>query len=122
MMRSPETTLLQHLAQLLCGLIALVAVTGACFWLKLPLVSAALTYLIAILLLSFVSSLPSLLVLCAIAAGCLDYFFTSPILSFRIDHPEDVSRNSRLLRGFPARRRRGQEAADRTGRAKRGDR
>ncbi|MGA9965313.1 MAG: DUF4118 domain-containing protein, partial [Terriglobales bacterium] len=90
-MRSPEARLLQHLVQLLRGLIALAAVTGVCFWLKLPLVSAALTYLIVILLLSFVSSLSSLLILCVVTAGCLDYFFTSPVLSFRIDHPEDVS-------------------------------
>lgn len=91
-MRSPEARLSQHLVQLLYGLIALAAVTGVYFWLKLPLVSAALTYLIVILLLSFVSSSrPSLLILCAVAAGCLDYFFTSPILSFRVDHPEDVS-------------------------------
>lgn len=90
-MPSREARLPQHIVQMLCGLIALAAVTGASSWLKLPLVSAALTYLIVILFLSFVSSLPSLLILCAVAAGCLDYFFTFPILSFRIDHPEDVS-------------------------------
>ena len=91
MMRSPKTRLSQHLVQLLYGLIALAAVTGVYFWLKLPLVSAALTYLIVILLLSFVSSsLPSLLILCVVAAGCLACFFAPPILSFRVDHPDDV--------------------------------
>ena len=90
-MRNPETRLLHHLLQLLLGLIALAAVTGAYFWLNLPLVSAALTYLILIVLLSFVSSIPSLLALCFVAAACLDYFFTSPMLSFRIDHPQDIT-------------------------------
>ena len=90
-MSRPKARLLEHLAQLWRGLFALASVTGVYFWLKLPLVSAALTYLIVILLLSFVSSLPSSLILCAVAAGCLDYFFTSPALSFQIDHPEDVS-------------------------------
>ena len=90
-MSRPEARMLEHLVQLWRGLFVVAAVTGVCFWLKLPLVSAALTYLIVILLLSFVSSLPSLLILCVVAAGCLDFFFTSPVLSFQINHPEEVS-------------------------------
>jgi hypothetical protein len=88
-MSSPEARLLEHLVQLLRGLFALAAITGVYFWLKLPLVSAALTFVI--LLLSFVSSLPSLLILCAVAAGCLAYFCAPPIMGLRMDDPQDIS-------------------------------
>jgi K+-sensing histidine kinase KdpD len=90
-MRSAETRLPQDLLQLLLGLTGIAAVTGVYFWLQLPLVSAALTYLIVIVVLSFVSSIPLSLALCVVAAACLDYFFTSPMLSFRIEHPQDAT-------------------------------
>jgi K+-sensing histidine kinase KdpD len=44
-----------------------------------------------VVLLSFASSFPLLLALCFVAVGCLDYFFTFPLFSFRINHPEDIS-------------------------------
>jgi PAS domain S-box-containing protein len=90
-MRSAESRIPQDLLQLLLGLTGIAAVTAVYFWLQLPLVSAALTYLILIVVLSFVSSIPLLLALCFVAAACLDYFFTSPMLSFRIDHPQDIT-------------------------------
>jgi len=90
-MRNADATLPSPLVQLLLGLTGGAAVTGVYFWLQLPLVTAALTYLILILLLSFSSSLPLMLAFCFITVGCLDYFFTLPILSFRIEHPRDIT-------------------------------
>jgi len=90
-MRNADATLPSPLVQLLLGLTGVAAVTGVYFWLQLPLVTAALTYLILILLLSFSSSLPLMLAFCFITVGCLDYFFTLPILSFRIEHPRDIT-------------------------------
>jgi PAS domain S-box-containing protein len=55
-----------------------------------PLVAAAFTYLIALVLLSLVSSLSSLIVLSFVAVGCLSYFFAPPIYSFRVDSPQDI--------------------------------
>jgi C4-dicarboxylate-specific signal transduction histidine kinase len=65
-------------------------VTGLYFWLGLPLVSAAFTYLIVVVLLSLVSSLFFLVALTLIAVVCLNYFFAPPIFSFRIDYNQDV--------------------------------
>ena len=59
-------------------------------WLDVPLVSAAFTYLVVLVLLSLVSNLSSLIVLCFIGAGCLNYFFAPPIYTFRLDYPQDL--------------------------------
>jgi len=82
--------LFQELVYLLVGIIALAGVTGLYFWLDLPVVSAAFTYLIVVVLLSLVSSFPSLVALSFIAVGCLDYFFTSPTFSLRMDYSQDI--------------------------------
>ena len=90
-MRNADVALPPPLVQFLLGLTGIAAVTGVYFWLQLPLVTAALTYLILLLLLSFSSSLPLLLAFRFVTAGCLDYFFTFPILSFRIERPRDIT-------------------------------
>jgi C4-dicarboxylate-specific signal transduction histidine kinase len=90
MTRSSPTRLLREAAHLSLGLIALAVVTGLHFWLDLPLVSAAFTYLIVIVLLSLVNSFASLIALSFIAVGCLDYFFAPPIFGFRVDSQVDV--------------------------------
>jgi PAS domain S-box-containing protein len=84
------TTLLREAGYLLLGLVSLATVTGLYFWLDVPLVAAAFTYLIALVLLSLVSSLSSLIVLSFVAVGCLSYFFAPPIYSFRVDSPQDI--------------------------------
>ena len=38
-----------------------------------------------------------LLALYFVAVGCLDYFFTFPLFSFRINHPEDISGIAALI-------------------------
>ena len=85
-----HTTLLREAGYFLLGLVSLATVTGLYFWLHVPLVAVAFTYLVVLVLLALVSSLSSLIVLSFIDAGCLNYFFTPPIFSFRIDYPQDV--------------------------------
>jgi PAS domain S-box-containing protein len=84
------TALLREAGYLLLGLVSLATVTGLYFWLDVPLVAAAFTYLIVLVLLSLVSNLPSLIVLSFIGVGCLSYFFAPPIYSFRVDYPQDI--------------------------------
>ena len=84
------TTLLREAGYLLLGLVSLATVTGLYFWLDVPLVAAAFTYLFVLVLLSLVSSLSSLIVLSFVAVGCLSYFFAPPIYSFRVDSPRDI--------------------------------
>jgi K+-sensing histidine kinase KdpD len=82
--------LLHEAGYLLLGLVSLATVTGVYFWLDVPLVAAAFTYLVVLVLLSLVSSLSSLIVLSFIGVGCLSYFFAPPIYSFRVDYPQDI--------------------------------
>jgi PAS domain S-box-containing protein len=84
------TTLLREAGYLLLGLVSLATVTGLYFWLDVPLVAAAFTYLVVLVLLSLVSNLSSLIVLSFIGVGCLSYFFAPPIYSFRVDYPQDL--------------------------------
>src|SRR5712672_740148 len=84
------TTLLREAGYLLLGLFSLSTVTGLYFWLDVPLVAAAFTYLVVLVLLSLVSDLSSLIVLSFIGVGCLSYFFVPPIYSFRVDYPQDL--------------------------------
>jgi signal transduction histidine kinase len=88
MARAPKV--LHEVVLLLVGIIALAAVTGLYFWLDLPPVSAAFTYLIVVVLLSRDGSYPSLVALSFIAVGCLNYFFVPPIFSLRVDYPQDI--------------------------------
>src|ERR1700761_2633811 len=84
------TALLRETGHLLLGLVSFATVTGLYFWLDVPLVAAAFTYLIVLVMLSLVSSLSSLIVLSFIGVGCLSYFFVPPIYSFRVDYAQDL--------------------------------
>src|ERR1700733_5053443 len=84
------TALLREAGYFLLGLASFATVTGLYFWLDVPLVAAASTYLIVLVLLSLVSNLWSLIVLSFIGVGCLSYFFAPPIYSFRVDSPRDI--------------------------------
>jgi PAS domain S-box-containing protein len=86
-----RTVLLHEAGYLLLGLVLLATVTGLYFWLNVPLVSAAFTYLVVLVLLSLVSNFYSLIVLSFICVCCLSYFFAPPILSFRVDYPQDLT-------------------------------
>ena len=86
-----RTVLLHEAGYLLLGLVLLATVTGLYFWLDVPLVSAAFTYLVVLVLLSLVSNFYSLIVLSFICVCCLSYFFAPPIYSFRVDYPQDLT-------------------------------
>lgn len=83
--------LLHEAEYLLLGLVSLATVTALYFLLNLPLVAAAFTYLVALVLLSLVSNLSSLIVLSFIGVCCLNYFFAPPIYSFRVDYAQDLT-------------------------------
>ncbi|MFY9952160.1 MAG: hypothetical protein WAK54_02820, partial [Bradyrhizobium sp.] len=57
------TALLREAGYFLLGLVSLATVTGLYFWLDVPLVAAAFTYLVVLVLLSLVSNLSFLIVL-----------------------------------------------------------
>jgi PAS domain-containing protein len=85
-----HTALLHDAGYLLLGLVSLATVTALYFWLEAPLVVAAFTYLVVLVLLSLVTSLSSLIVLSFIGVCCLSYFFAPPIYSFRVDYAQDL--------------------------------
>jgi PAS domain S-box-containing protein len=84
------TALLREAGYLVLGLVAFATVTSLYFWLDVPLVAAAFTYLVVLVLLALVSNLSSLIILSFVGVGCLSYFFAPPIYSFRVDYPQDL--------------------------------
>src|SRR6476661_7856533 len=84
------TALVREAGHLLLGLVSLATVTGLYFLLDVPLVAAAFTYLVVLVLLALVSNLSSLIVLSFIGVCCLTYFFAPPIYSFRVDYAQDL--------------------------------
>ena len=75
---------------LLCGLIAVGALTFFCFRLQFSIARAWFLYLIVIVLLSLAGDLVSSTVNSIMAAGCLTYFFAPPIFSVRVDDPWNI--------------------------------
>jgi PAS domain S-box-containing protein len=74
-------------AQCLAGSITLALVTFVCFRFRLNLATAAVLYLIVIVLLSLQGSFLLSAVFSLVAIGCLAYFFAPPIFSFRVNDP-----------------------------------
>src|SRR5437899_5730721 len=70
-------------AQCLLGGIAVALVTFVCFRLNVSITTAALLYLIVVVLASLTGSFVLSAVVSIIAILCLDYFFSEPL--FRID-------------------------------------
>jgi C4-dicarboxylate-specific signal transduction histidine kinase len=64
--------------------------TFVCFRLQATLAIAALLYLIIVVLLSVTDGLVPSVFVSIIAVLCLDYFFTTPLFSLRVDKPVDV--------------------------------
>ena len=77
-------------AEILLGAAALAFLTLVGLWLDLNLATASLAYVIVVVLLCLRGSLVPAVALSIIAAVCLDYFFTVPRFSVRIDAPEDA--------------------------------
>jgi two-component system, LuxR family, sensor kinase FixL len=77
-------------AELLFGAAALAFLTWICFWLELDIATIIPVYMIVVVLLSLRGRVVPAVTLSIIAAACLAYFFTPPILSFQINSPEDI--------------------------------
>ncbi|HEY2920311.1 MAG TPA: PAS domain S-box protein, partial [Candidatus Binatia bacterium] len=73
----------RSVAQCLLGGIAVALVTFVCFRLNVSITTAALLYLIVVVLASLTGSFVPSVVVSIIAILCLDYFFTEPL--FKID-------------------------------------
>jgi len=81
----------RHLAaQCLCGGLGLVFLTFVCFRLGLNLATTGFAYLILVALVSLIGSFFGSLVLSIIAVGLLNYFFTEPLFSLRVEYPQDI--------------------------------
>jgi len=74
-------------APFLLGSIAVALVTFVCFRLRLNLATTLCLYLIIIVLLSLKGSFLSSAVISLMAVGCLTYYFTTPVFSFRVSDP-----------------------------------
>ena len=77
-------------AQCLLGGIAAAVVTFACFRLNAGVTTAALLYLIIVVLASLTGSFVLSAVVSIIAILCLDYFFTAPFFSLTMIEPLDA--------------------------------
>ena len=69
-------------AQCLLGGIAVALVTFVCFRLNVSITTAALLYLIVVVLASLTGSFVLSTVVSIIAILCLDYFFTEPLFTY----------------------------------------
>lgn len=71
------------------GVLAVAAVTAAAWSLSLTPAISGFLYLIAIVLSAVDGDFPEAAIVSVIAAACLDYFLTPPVLNFRITDPFD---------------------------------
>jgi len=84
---------LRYLATLWAGgSVGLALATALGFWLGLNAGTTGFCFLIIIVLLSLLDSLISSLIFSVVAVGLLDFFFTQPLYSLRIDDIEDIWR------------------------------
>jgi two-component system, OmpR family, sensor histidine kinase KdpD len=72
------------------GALGVAIITWAGFRLQFNFAAASLCYLLLIVLLSLTGDFAACCVVSLVALGSLDYFFTSPILSFRVGHPINI--------------------------------
>lgn len=72
----------------LLGAIGLVFVTFICFWLQVGFATAALLYVMTVVLMSLKGSFVSSIVVSLLAVGCLDYFFTTPLFTLGMNDPQ----------------------------------
>jgi PAS domain S-box-containing protein len=77
-------------AEILLAAAALATLTSVGIWLDLNLGTASLAYLIVVVLLALKGNVVPIIVISVVAAACLDYFFTDPRFSLRIDASQDA--------------------------------
>jgi two-component system, OmpR family, sensor histidine kinase KdpD len=79
------------------GSLGVAIITWAGFELQFNFAAASLCYLLLIVLQSLTGDFPACCFVSLVALGSLDYFFTSPILSFRVGHPINILALSSFL-------------------------
>jgi K+-sensing histidine kinase KdpD len=72
------------------GALGVAIITWAGFHLEFNFAAASLCYLLLIVLQSLTGDFVASCFVSLVALGSLDYFFTSPILSFRVGHPINI--------------------------------
>ncbi len=72
------------------GTLGVTAITWIGFSLQFNFTAASLCYLLLIVLESLSGDFLACCIVSLVALGSLDYFFTSPILSFRVGHPVNI--------------------------------
>jgi two-component system sensor histidine kinase KdpD len=75
--------------RILCGVLVDALLTAACYTLRLNLASASLLFLLAVVAQALSATFVSSVVASLIAAGFLEYFFVTPVLTWRIASPFD---------------------------------
>src|ERR1700685_3718103 len=78
------------LAQVTLGSLGVVLVTAACFVTHLDFQISGFLYLIVVVLVSLSGGYASAAIVSVVAASCLEYFFIPPVLTWRINSPQDV--------------------------------
>jgi two-component system, OmpR family, sensor histidine kinase KdpD len=79
------------------GTLGVGIITWAGFGLQFNFAAASLCYLLLIVLQSLTGDFAACCFVSLVALGSLDYFFTSPILSFRVSHPINILALSSFL-------------------------
>ncbi len=74
----------------LLGIGALLALAYACLLLGVEFATAGFSLLVVVVLISTVGSYFSSVVLSLVAVGCLNFFFSPPIFSFRVERQENL--------------------------------
>ena len=90
MMRRWQSQFWFSAAVSLFGIAALVALSYAFLLLGFDFPTAAFSLLAGVVLISTLGSYVSSVMLSTVAVGCLTYFFSSPIFSFRVEHEKDL--------------------------------
>jgi K+-sensing histidine kinase KdpD len=88
--RTRKTRIRRLIVLWLAGFAAIGVVTWSCFRLGQSLTTTALAYLLVVVLISMFDSAITSIVLSVVAIGCLNYFFTEPLFTFRVEYGQDV--------------------------------
>jgi two-component system sensor histidine kinase KdpD len=76
--------------QLAAGVLSLCLITAVCFSLGVSLAIPGFLYLLVVVWQSLATGFAPAAVVSIAAVGCLNYFFTPPVLTFNIDNPLDA--------------------------------
>ena len=74
----------------LFGIAALVALAYACVWFGVDFATAGFLLLVGIVLISTQGGFVSSAILSVVAAGCLTYFFSPPLFTFRVEGHDNL--------------------------------